>query len=339
MRNFWILALAITICYMGRNLIIELMHPSRDIMDPVAEVVVKTEDKKETAANPSKPQKASKRPAKTAQIAKAEVKHTPSPATPKPAKQAQKPQKSPKPATVAKEPVKETPRPAASKPAKQTEKKATKKSVAYPEDDIIAALAYVENFHSEAYFDGARWTIGYGSTAYADGTKVEEGQKISLLDARACTVEYLNKHVYPCIEKYVKRKLSPAETIGTCMFIYNIGAGNFATSDFLQALNDGLDKEECARRMTQFTKSAGKEAPGLLKREWVQGAVFCGYITPDDLLELTPGSVYSYGVGEFYNGISRSWDGYYNPKFSDETVRQFLEENRGSEGHQVIDIV
>ena len=205
------------------------------------------------------------------------------------------------------------------------------------EDEIIICIAYVENYYSQAYFCGARWTIGYGSTIYADGSRVKSGDTISMIDAQNCARTHLRKRVFPYIDKYVKRELSRAEIIGTSLFIYNVGAGNFANSAFLQAVNDGQSAVECVRRMTEFTKSAGQFAPGLLKREWVQGAIYCGYISPYDLLDLTPAGFYNYGVGEYF-GSSRSWDGYYNPKYSDKAIKNFLLKNRGS-GTRVIDIV
>ena len=206
------------------------------------------------------------------------------------------------------------------------------------EDELIICIAYVENFYSQSYFCGARWTIGYGSTIYANGSRVQSGEHISMLAAQNCARTHLRRRVFPYINKYVKRELSRAEIIGTSLFIYNVGAGNFASSAFLKAVNRGEDPVECVRRMTEFTKSAGKEAPGLLKREWVQGAIYCGYITPYDLLELKPAGFYNYGVDEYYSGNHRSWDGYYNPKYSSNDIKKFLHKNRGT-SRRVIDII
>lgn len=206
------------------------------------------------------------------------------------------------------------------------------------EDEILICLAYVENFSSQSYFCGSKWTIGYGSTIYADGRKVQSNQNITMLDAQKCARTHLRKYVFPYIDKYVKRALTRQEIIGTSLFIYNIGPGNFKKSAFLQAVNAGEKPAECVRRMTQFTKSAGKTATGLLKREWVQGAIYCGYITPYDLLELSPCGFYNYGLNEFYSSTTRAWDGYYNIKYSEDIVKKFLQKNR-SQTNRVIDII
>jgi hypothetical protein len=122
------------------------------------------------------------------------------------------------------------------------------------------------------------------------------------------------------------------------MFIYNVGPGNFIKSDFLQALNEGMTPFETTRRMTQFTNSAGRFAPGLLKREWVQSAIYCGYITPYELLDLTPAGFYNYGIGEFFINSYPSWDGYYNYKLNSDFVEDFLRKNKAT-GTSVYDII
>lgn len=213
-----------------------------------------------------------------------------------------------------------------------------KETLSEIEDEIIICLAYVENFSPRSYFCGSKWTIGYGSTFYADGQPVQCNQSITMFDAQECTRAHLRKYVFPCIDKYVKKTLNRQEIIGTSMFIYNIGSGNFKKSAFLRAVNAGKTPQECVRRMTEFTKSAGRTAPGLLKREWVQGAIYCGWITPRDLLELTPCGFYNCGLSEFHGCTTRSWDGFYNIGYSEDEVKKFLQKNRGRE-YRVIDII
>ena len=206
------------------------------------------------------------------------------------------------------------------------------------EDELIICLAYVEDYKSTSYFCGKRWTIGYGSTIYTDGTRVKSNETIDMLSAQKCVRAHLRKHVFPYIDQYVKRPLTRQEIIGTSMFVYNIGPGNFKNSDFLQALNNGVTPFECSRRMTEFTKSAGKVAKGLLKREWVQSAIYCGYITPYDLLELKPAGFYNYRVEDFYKSPHRMNDGYYSYDFSNQKLQEFLHDNRTS-SRRVIDII
>lgn len=206
------------------------------------------------------------------------------------------------------------------------------------EDEVLICLAYVENYSERSYFCGKRWTIGYGSTYYADGTRVQSNEQITMLQAQKCVRQHLRRYVFPYIDKYVKRRLSRQEIIGTSMFIYNIGSENFKQSAFLQAVNNGKSSKECARRMTEFSKSGGKTALGLLKREWVQGAIYCGHISPHELLNLKPAGFYNFGLSEFYNNQYRLWDGFYDYNFSQQKIKSFLHKNKSND-LRVIDII
>lgn len=214
------------------------------------------------------------------------------------------------------------------------------------EDELIACIAYVENYFPTSYFCGAKWTIGYGTTGYTNGRKVSPGQSISKETAQDCVRHHLRSYVFPVIDQYVDRELSENEMLATCLFIYNIGGGNFANkrgngrpSAFLKALNDNESSEECARKMTEFYRSAGKKVDGLLKRRWVEGAIFCGYLTAEDILQLEPAGFYnSRNLTDYYMSSRPDRDGFYSYKFDQDTVDRFLDQNRGS-NRRVIDII
>lgn len=214
------------------------------------------------------------------------------------------------------------------------------------EDRLIACIAYVENYFPTSYFCGARWTIGYGTTGYANGKKVLPGQKISKREARECVRQHLRSHVFPVVDQYVERELSEEEMLATCLFVYNIGGGNFAGKKgngrpcaFLKALNDNESPQECARKMTEFYRSAGKKVNGLLKRRWVEGALFCGYLTAEDILQLEPAGFYnSRSLNDYYTSSRPDRDGFYSYRFDRDTVKRFLDQNRGTD-KRVIDII
>lgn len=217
------------------------------------------------------------------------------------------------------------------------------------ENEIFACVAYVEDFgkgrdskrfeenaRSKPYFCGAKWTTGYGSTVYPKGTTVKKTNKpISKSYAKECAIAHLQKRVFPFICKYVTRELSETEMLGTCMFVYNIGGENFSgfkqngekfgnPSSFLQALNKGESAKKCARKMTGFRGSNGKRANGLLKRHWVQAAVFCGYITPEDLLKLKPSGFYQIKeLNHFYEKDHADKDGYFTYKHDKKSIEWF----------------
>ncbi len=215
------------------------------------------------------------------------------------------------------------------------------------ENEMLVCIAFVEDFISKPYFCGARWTIGYGSTVLADGKRVtKKTPAISKAKAKNLTLSHIRKHIYPFF-KYVKRELSDEEILGTVMFIYNIGGENFSgydekhnkipgkkASSFLTAVNKGERGIDCATKMTGFCASGNKRANGLLKRHWVQGAVFCGILTPQMLLDLQPAKFYkTKNMGNYYyldkkRNIIRE-DGFYCLNFDESIQRVFIKMNAG----------
>lgn len=137
-------------------------------------------------------------------------------------------------------------------------------------------------------------------------------------EAQNCVRHHLRSYVFPVIDQYVERELSEGEMLATCLFIYNIGGGNFANQKgigrscaFLKALNDNKSSQECARKMTEFYRSAGKKVDGLLKRRWVEGAIFCGYLTAEDILQLEPAGFYnSRSLNDYYVSSRPDRDGF-----------------------------
>lgn len=203
-------------------------------------------------------------------------------------------------------------------------------------DDIMAAIALVEGFHKTPYFCGVKWTIGYGSTILEDGSSVKENTPtISCEQAKNIVYNHLNKHVKPFILNYVYRPLNSDEMRTTCLFIYNIGGKNFSgydedgnecgePSNYLRALNQNLPPEECARYLTGFRSSNGKQANGLLKRRWVEGAIYLGILTPEIVLMLQPERFYGDTISFYYKQQN---DDYWDYDYSEETIQEFLEKN------------
>lgn len=181
------------------------------------------------------------------------------------------------------------------------------------DNDVIDCIAHVEGYSSAPYYCGT-WAVGYGTTMYADGSSVTpEGRHLTRLEARHCVYVHLTDIVYPAIKKSVKRKLSYGEYVACCMYITNVGVANFQKSDFLYALNNNYSTLECVNLLI---KSKSSSSSGIKKRRWLEGAIFCGHITPSDLRQLPESSVYNYKVSDFYeNGV---------PKYNQHVISQFL---------------
>ena len=114
------------------------------------------------------------------------------------------------------------------------------------------------------------WTIGYGSTFYADGTPVKEGDKIDIYTANQLFDVVLAK-----FEKQVRLLLGdtllvalPAEAIDSLISIsYNIGTGAFAKSTLLKRIKaNKLDFDGIEAGFNMWNKSKGKVLNGLVRR-------------------------------------------------------------------------
>lgn len=184
------------------------------------------------------------------------------------------------------------------------------------ENDVIDCIAYAEGFSSKPYYCGT-WSVGYGTTRYADGSEVTQySRSITRAEARQCLVSHLRKHVFPTVRRNIRRSLTYGEFIGCCMFICNVGEGNFENSSFLRALNNHSPSFVCAEKMALYNKVRGATSSGLQKRRWLEGAVFCGHISPDDIRHRQNNDIYNYNVSFLYkNG---------QPDFTPNVVRTFL---------------
>lgn len=219
-------------------------------------------------------------------------------------------------------------------------------------EDLLACIALVEDFHNKPYHDkAARWTVGYGTTVYPNGQRVSEKDKeISKEYAKTCVYAHCDKRVSPWI-RYVKRPLTPEQMLGACVFIYNVGGEKFSghkangekfaePSNFLTYINTGKNDAETAKAMNGFrcvTDKNGKKklAPGLPKRHWIEGALYQGLITADDLLLLQPAKFYEKKYGFDLSFYYKSQNGpYWEHDYSKSKVEEFLRKNR-SDTHNV----
>lgn len=222
---------------------------------------------------------------------------------------------------------------------KEDAKVANEKCYEACKEDLLICIAYVENFKSKPYFCGAKWTIGYGTTIFPKGTRVTKNAKpISKAYAKECVYAHCDKRIKPYILKYVTRPLTKEEMLGCCMFIYNVGGENFAgykgngkkagkPSAFLTALNNDDNRLKTCEKMTGFRASGGRRANGLLKRHWVQAAIFMGIITPEDLLGFRPADFYKDNLSFYYKKVGANKQGYWEYDFSEEKIQKFVKQN------------
>ena len=244
--------------------------------------------------------------------------------------------------------------------SKQSDKDSVEADSVEPFDNIARADALSEDIFSficlveggvineetgENYHCGARWTTWYGVTTTPDGKFLKKGQRIPKATAKAWAFEHLRKHVYPFLSHFT-RKLTDEQIIGVCLFIYNVGGEELTGYNkdgekvqkpckFFISVNQNEAPEKCVNKMTEYRKSAGKRANGLLKRHWVQGAAYLGILTADNIGDLEPRKFYqTKNFGNYYwvdkeRQPQVGKDGFYRLRFDDVTVNTFFNMNEG----------
>ena len=117
------------------------------------------------------------------------------------------------------------------------------------------------------------WTIGIGSTRYADGSLVKQNQA---LPTEAAAVHLLAQTLatYEHAVNVIGVDLTQNEFDALVCLCYNIGAGNFASSTLVKMLKTGEPKSEIAQQFLRWNKAGGKEMAGLTRRRKAEAELF-----------------------------------------------------------------
>ena len=117
------------------------------------------------------------------------------------------------------------------------------------------------------------WTIGIGSTRYADGSPVKANQA---LPNEAAAIQLLTKTLasYEHTVNTIGTELTQNEYDALVCLCYNIGSGNFATSTLVKMLKAGEPKSEVAKQFLRWDKAGGKPLAGLTRRRNAEAELF-----------------------------------------------------------------
>jgi GH24 family phage-related lysozyme (muramidase) len=117
------------------------------------------------------------------------------------------------------------------------------------------------------------WTIGIGSTRYADGSAVKQGQTLANEEA---ALLLLSKTLtsYEHAVNAIKVDLTQNEFDALVSLTYNIGAGNLASSTLVKMLKAGNPKSEIAKQFLRWDKAGGKPLAGLTRRRNAEAELF-----------------------------------------------------------------
>ena len=118
-----------------------------------------------------------------------------------------------------------------------------------------------EGLRLTAYLCPAKvWTIGYGST----GTHVREGMTITRAEADALLEADIRRHEPPVQNLNVE--LTQNQFDALVSFVFNIGAGAFATSTIRRKVLANPDDPTIADEFRRWNKASGVVLNGLVNR-------------------------------------------------------------------------
>lgn len=144
-----------------------------------------------------------------------------------------------------------------------------------PSEACLDLIRRFEGFRSDAYLCPAGVpTIGYGSTRYEDGTKVQLiDDAINHARADVIMLATLRTEYAPAVNRYVRVPITQNQFDALCDFAYNAGAKNLLNSTLLKKLN-ALDYHGAADQFDRWVYADGKVLTGLVRRRAAERILF-----------------------------------------------------------------
>ena len=157
----------------------------------------------------------------------------------------------------------------------------------------ISLIKAWESFKPQAYFDtiGSEWTIGYGTTRYANGDEVAIGDEINDVDAEVEVYHFVRKEIEPALTRhFLGVPLQPNWRDALASLMYNLRNGTNPDRSFPKTkalIHAGAPIEQVADEWVTADKAGGKRVKGLYRRRLAEVLVLLGkpWSTAFDLVQ------------------------------------------------------
>jgi GH24 family phage-related lysozyme (muramidase) len=148
-------------------------------------------------------------------------------------------------------------------------------------DSAAKLIKEFEGCHLSAYPDplsgGDPWTIGYGTTRYSDGRKVQRGDKITVIEAG----KLLDVEIERIVEKLRAtvpfwNAMSGDKQSALISFAYNLGSGFYGSTGF-ETISKRLKEKDWAavpEAMLLYRNPGTSVEAGLLRRRQAEGRLW-----------------------------------------------------------------
>jgi lysozyme len=132
--------------------------------------------------------------------------------------------------------------------------------------NTIDLVKKYEGLSLKAYLCPANvWTIGFGSTFYANGVKVKRGDIISLADAESLLHHTLESFASQLVHS-LQHELTENQFGAIVSFSYNVGVTASKGSTLLKKVNSNPQDELIGLEFMKWVKAKGVILPGLVAR-------------------------------------------------------------------------
>jgi len=138
----------------------------------------------------------------------------------------------------------------------------------------IPTIRKFEGLRLEAYKCPAGvWTIGYGSTFFENGSKVQNGDKITLDRADRLLFDIVMKFEIS-VRGLVKSKINDNQLGALTSFAFNVGVTNFRKSTLLKKVNANPSDATIRNEFMRWTRAGGKVLKGLITRREAEADLY-----------------------------------------------------------------
>lgn len=141
-------------------------------------------------------------------------------------------------------------------------------------NNCLELIKRFEGFYPKPYLCPAQvWTIGYGSTRYADGRKVKSSDA-PITEQEAITIMQETLVSYERdVTRYVTSLINQNQFDALVDFAYNVGSKNLLNSTLLKKVNL-RDKIGAANEFKKWIYADGKKLNGLIARRAAEKELF-----------------------------------------------------------------
>lgn len=117
------------------------------------------------------------------------------------------------------------------------------------------------------------WTIGWGNTYYADGSKVKQGDKITQQMADRLFDVILGRFEVS-VKNALTANVNDNQFSALVSFTYNLGTANLGSSTLLKKVNKNPDDPTIATEFAKWKNAGGKPSNGLIRRRKAESDLY-----------------------------------------------------------------